>query len=73
MLAEIGGYYALMGILLAILGTIVAQNELIKSVLDGDPVELTEEINDHNLCTTIKEKEEFQVEQGEMDRIDKIV
>ena len=59
MLAEIGGYYALMGIFLTILGTIVAKNEFIKSVLDGDPVELKEEINDHNLCTTIKENEEF--------------
>ena len=44
-----------------------------KSVNDGDPIEIEEEVHDHNLCKTIKENTTFEVQQGEMDRIDRIM
>ena len=64
LLAEIGGFYAILGILMAILGNFVAKNEFFKSVGEGDPVELAEEgeVHDHNLCKTIKENATFEVQ-----------
>ena len=40
---------------------------------DGHAVELDSEIHDHALAKTIKEKTAFEVNQDEMDRIDKIL
>ena len=73
LLAEIGGFYAILGIIIAVLGNSVAKNEFLKSVNDGSPVEIAEEIHDHNLCRSIKENSTFEVSQGEIDRIDRIL